>query len=72
MASKVVLQLGFTTDQGKSVHFNIANPKQPVDSTAVATALSTIVAKNIFALPQGTIAKSTGAIQVATDTTTIS
>lgn len=71
MASKIALQLAFATDQNKNVHLSIPSPKQPADNTAVDTALSTVVAKNVFALPQGNIVKSVGATQVQTDSSSV-
>lgn len=69
--TKTVLQLEFLTDTNKKVRITIPNPKQPVDNTAVDTALSTMVAKSVFALPQGKIVSSVGASQVQTDATSV-
>lgn len=71
MAGKVTLQLQFLTDQNKKVRVNIPNPKQPLDSTAVQQAMDTIVAKNIFAFPQGQVVKRIGATLVQTDSNTV-
>lgn len=60
------------TDQNKKVRLNIPNPKQPVDSSAVDTAMQTIVNKNIFVMPQGKITSSLPAEGTQTDTSSIS
>lgn len=72
MATKFALHLAFMTDQNKKVRVNIPSPKQPVDSTAVDTAMQTIVNKNIFVMPQGTITSSLPAEETQTDMTTVS
>ncbi|MCL6444334.1 MAG: DUF2922 domain-containing protein [Alicyclobacillus sp.] len=72
MTTKVSLQMQFMTDQNKKVRITVPNPKQPVDSAAVNTAMDTIVAKNIFAFPQGSIVKKIGASVVQTDTNAVS
>jgi hypothetical protein len=71
VAGKVTLQLQFLTDQNKKVRINIPNPRQPVDPNAVQQAMDTIVAKNIFALPQGVIVKKVGATLVQTDSSSV-
>lgn len=50
---KDTLQLSFLTDLNKTVHFQIPNPKQPIDATAVGAAMDAIVAADIFAFPTG-------------------
>ena len=72
MASKVALEMQFLTDQNKKVRIAVANPKLPVDNTAVDSAMALIVSKNIFAFPQGMIVKKVGAVEVQTDSTNIS
>lgn len=71
MTTKSTLQLDFMTDQNKAVRISIANPKQPVDATAVDSALDLIVAKGIFNFTQGAITEKVGAQLVQTDTTPI-
>lgn len=71
MATKSALQLQFLTDQNKKVRITVPNPKQPVDQAAVSQAMDLIVAKNVFAYPQGVIVKKIGATQVDTDTTDV-
>ncbi|MDP9729659.1 DUF2922 domain-containing protein [Alicyclobacillus tolerans] len=71
MADKMILQMQFLTDSNKKVHINIANPKQPVDQTAVDAAMSLIVEKNIFLLPQGNIVKQVGAAAITTSSSTV-
>ncbi|MCL6517499.1 DUF2922 domain-containing protein [Alicyclobacillus sp.] len=71
MATRTVLQLDFLTDQNKRVRITIPTPKQPVDATAVQSAMDLIVQKNVFAYPQGAIVKKVGATQVTTESTDI-
>ncbi len=72
MATKISLQLSFMTDQNKKVKVTIPNPKQPVDSAAVNSAMDLIVSKQAFMFTQGKIVSKVGAEQVQTDTTTVS
>lgn len=72
MASKLQLEMQFLTDQNKKVRVTVPNPKQPTDNTAVNAAMDLIVAKNIFAFPQGLIVKKIGASVVQSDTTAVS
>lgn len=62
---KDTLQLSFLTDLNKTVHFQIPNPKQPIDTTAVSAAMDAIVAADIFAFPTGRIVKK---VQAKLDT----
>lgn len=71
MATKVVLQMDFLTDQNKNVRINIQNPVQPLDGAAVGNVMDLIVQKGIFAFPQGQIVKKVGATQVETDSTAL-
>ncbi|MCF8566362.1 DUF2922 domain-containing protein [Alicyclobacillus tolerans] len=71
MASKVSLQMQFLTSQNKKIHITVQNPKQPIDSAAVNSAMDAIVAKNIFSYPQGSIVSKIGAVEVQTDSSTI-
>lgn len=71
MATKVSLQMDFLTDQNKKVRITVQNPVQPLDNSAVNNAMDLIVAKGIFAFPQGLIVKKVGATQVQTDSTAI-
>ncbi len=71
MASKVVLQLDFLTDQNKRVRITVPNPKLPIDNVAVTAAMDVVVSKGIFVFPQGKIASKVGANEVQTDTTSI-
>lgn len=71
MATKTTLQFVFLTDSNKKVRISIPNPKQPIDNTAVDAAMSAIVAKNVFTLPQGKIVSSVGASEVQTDSSTV-
>jgi len=71
LATKVALQLDFVTDAGKNVRITIASPKQPVDSTAVASTMDLIVSKSIFVFPQGAIVKKVGATLVQTDSSAV-
>ncbi len=54
---KEVLQLSFLTSLNKTVHLQIPNPKQPIDSIAVGAAMDAIVAADIFSFPTGRIVK---------------
>jgi hypothetical protein len=71
MATKATLQLQFMTDSNKQVRISIPNPKQPVDATAVDSALDLIVQKGIFAFTQGAITEKVGAQLIQTDTTMV-
>ncbi|MCL6548796.1 MAG: DUF2922 domain-containing protein [Alicyclobacillus sp.] len=71
MATKSALQLQFLTDQNKKVRITVPNPKQPVDQAAVDQAMDVIVAKNVFAYPQGVLVKKISATLVDTNTTDI-
>jgi hypothetical protein len=71
MANKSQLQMVFLTNQNKQVRVSIANPKQPIDNTAVDNAMDLIVAKNIFAFPQGLIVNKVSASLVETDTSAV-
>jgi len=71
MATKTSLQLDFMTDQNKRVRFTVANPKQPVDNTAVSNAMDLIVSKGVFAFPQGKIVSKSAATLVETDSTKV-
>jgi hypothetical protein len=72
VASKSSLQMVFLTDQNKKVHVTIPTPKLPIDNTAVDTAMDLIVAKNIFAFPQGKIVSRVSAQEVDTNTMPVS
>ena len=71
MATKMSLQMDFLTDQNKKVRITVQNPKQPVDSAAVNSAMDLIVSKGIFAFPQGVIVKKVGATEVQTDSNAV-
>lgn len=71
MATKTTLQMVFLTDSNKKVRISIPNPKLPIDSAAVGNAMDLIVAKNVFAFPQGTIVSKVSADEVQTDTTVV-
>ena len=60
------------TDQNKKVKVTIQNPKQPVDSAAVNSAMDLIVSKQAFLYTQGRIVSKVGADQVQTETSSIS
>jgi hypothetical protein len=72
MASKTSLQLEFLTDQNKKVRVTVDNPKLPIDSAAVGSAMDLLVAKSIFAFAQGNIVKKIQATEVQTTSTVVS
>lgn len=67
----MAIEMQFLTDSNKKVRITIPNPVQPVDNTAVDNAMDLVVAKNVFAFPQGAIVKKVGATQVQTDSSTV-
>lgn len=71
MATKVVLELQFLTDQNKKVRIAVQNPKLPIDSAAVNSAMDLMISKNAFAFTQGNLTGKVGAVEIQTDSTTI-
>ena len=56
-----VLELQFTTEQGKTASVSIDSPKEPVDMAKVNTAMDRLIAGNIFHTSSGDFISKKGA-----------
>ena len=71
MATKVVLELQFLTDQNKNVRVAVQNPKLPIDSAEVSSAMDLMISSNAFAFAQGKLVEKVAAVEIQTDSTAI-